>query len=221
MTFNEQIKFKREEAGMTQEELAEKLGVSRQAVSKWELGAAEPRGKNRSQLIALLSMDMPVEQSPESTGKLAHSRLIYFFCAFAVAIIVIAAILAVRFIHSPSAEEDAAFYAIDNIRFYDSEQNEVLPEANWLTAYLIDSILIDYTGSDLQTVKVFFTPSGTETAEDSELLITKPVTSDGAVLLPADSLHRDSLMGHIQIELDFGSTTVKSELINIIYDPDV
>lgn len=39
---SEKIRDLRRKSGMSQEELAEKLNVSRQAVSKWELGAAVP-----------------------------------------------------------------------------------------------------------------------------------------------------------------------------------
>lgn len=39
---SEQILKKRKEAGLSQEALAEQLGVSRQAVSKWETGEANP-----------------------------------------------------------------------------------------------------------------------------------------------------------------------------------
>lgn len=39
---SEKIRTLRRKSGMSQEELAEKLNVSRQAVSKWELGAAVP-----------------------------------------------------------------------------------------------------------------------------------------------------------------------------------
>ena len=42
MTFGEKIQKLRKEAGLSQEELAYQLGVSRQAVSKWESGAAVP-----------------------------------------------------------------------------------------------------------------------------------------------------------------------------------
>lgn len=36
MTFAEKLKSIRKQTGMSQEQLAEKLGVSRQAVTKWE-----------------------------------------------------------------------------------------------------------------------------------------------------------------------------------------
>ena len=40
MTFAEKLKSIRKQAGMSQEKLAEKLGVSRQAVTKWETGVS-------------------------------------------------------------------------------------------------------------------------------------------------------------------------------------
>ncbi len=42
MNLSEKIQLCRKRAGLSQEALAEKLNVSRQAVSKWETGAAEP-----------------------------------------------------------------------------------------------------------------------------------------------------------------------------------
>ena len=42
MTFAENLKMLRKQAGMSQEQLAEKLGVSRQAVTKWETGKNVP-----------------------------------------------------------------------------------------------------------------------------------------------------------------------------------
>ncbi len=36
MTFGEKMQLLRKKSGMSQEELAHQLGVSRQAVSKWE-----------------------------------------------------------------------------------------------------------------------------------------------------------------------------------------
>ncbi len=42
MKLNEKIYGCRKKAGLSQDALAEKIGVSRQAVSKWELGTAQP-----------------------------------------------------------------------------------------------------------------------------------------------------------------------------------
>ena len=54
------IKNHREAKGYTQEFVAEKLGVSRQAVSKWEKGTTEPSTSNLFALAKLL--DMPIEE---------------------------------------------------------------------------------------------------------------------------------------------------------------
>ena len=60
MTFNEKLLTLRKKAGLSQEELAEKLDVSRQAVSRWEMGAALPDAKNILELsrIFRVSADM-------------------------------------------------------------------------------------------------------------------------------------------------------------------
>ena len=42
MTFREKIKECREEAGLSQNDIAERLSVTRQAISKWERGINEP-----------------------------------------------------------------------------------------------------------------------------------------------------------------------------------
>ena len=42
MTLGERIQYYRKRDGLSQEQLAEALGVSRQAVSKWELNDAQP-----------------------------------------------------------------------------------------------------------------------------------------------------------------------------------
>lgn len=44
MSFAENLKLIRKEQGITQEDLAEMLKVSRQAVSKWEAGVSPTKG---------------------------------------------------------------------------------------------------------------------------------------------------------------------------------
>ena len=42
MTLEEQIRNYRKQAGMSQEKMAELIGVSRQAITKWENGTGTP-----------------------------------------------------------------------------------------------------------------------------------------------------------------------------------
>lgn len=58
MTFGENLQFLRKRANMTQEELAERMEVSRQSVSKWESGAAYPETETILRLCDLFRCDM-------------------------------------------------------------------------------------------------------------------------------------------------------------------
>ena len=52
----ERIKAARIQAGLTQEELADRIGVSRGAVARWELGEIEPKLRNLVVLSELLNV---------------------------------------------------------------------------------------------------------------------------------------------------------------------
>ena len=56
-SLGESLKEHRQRCGMTQEFVAESLNVSRQAVSKWETGAAEPATSNLLALAKLYGVD--------------------------------------------------------------------------------------------------------------------------------------------------------------------
>ena len=53
MLFNEKLKMLRKENNLTQEELADKLNVSRQAITKWESGEGIPDIENLKQISIL------------------------------------------------------------------------------------------------------------------------------------------------------------------------
>ena len=56
-SLGEVLRSHRERCKMTQELVAEKIGVSRQAVSKWESGAAEPSTSNLIKVARLYGID--------------------------------------------------------------------------------------------------------------------------------------------------------------------
>jgi len=56
MMLSEKIQILRKQSGMSQEQLAEKITVSRQAVSKWEQGESFPDIDNIVQLSKIFSV---------------------------------------------------------------------------------------------------------------------------------------------------------------------
>lgn len=79
MTLGEKIASARKEKGMTQEMLAEQLGVTRQAVARWETGKALPGTANLFMLRQLLGIpleaaDMEATDLEGTTGTLANTE---------------------------------------------------------------------------------------------------------------------------------------------------
>jgi len=56
MNFSEKLQLLRKSKGFTQEELAEKLNVSRQAVAKWEAGQTYPDVMNLIQISDMMNV---------------------------------------------------------------------------------------------------------------------------------------------------------------------
>ncbi|MBR6259705.1 MAG: helix-turn-helix transcriptional regulator [Oscillospiraceae bacterium] len=76
MTLGERIKTLRQEQGLSQEVLAERLGVSRQAVSKWEKDLSRPDTENLLALASVfgVSIDELAGNKAESAGEHTHRR---------------------------------------------------------------------------------------------------------------------------------------------------
>jgi len=87
MIFSEKLHILRKSKGLTQEELAEKLNVSRQAVAKWESGQVYPDISNLIQISLLLNVTIdylvkdqecakiPVSDEPTPCNELIRFRL--------------------------------------------------------------------------------------------------------------------------------------------------
>ncbi len=76
MKLSDKILALRKKAGMSQEALAEKLSVSRQTVSRWELGSAEPDAGNLRELSKLFGVtaDYLLNDDYESDGDIPRVR---------------------------------------------------------------------------------------------------------------------------------------------------
>ena len=219
MTFGEQIKYAREKKNLSQEDLATKLGVSRQAVSKWENDSSMPHGMNRDMLLQILELES-YEPEIQPTPRLNASK-IGFLIGGLIILVLILGLLITQIPEKTKKSSVTASPTITSITFYDSEQNEVTEEALWYDAARMESILIQWEGGTPDNIKMFATPSGSETIEETELLLTKSVKDgDFVELLDADSL-KYGYQNHVFFELDFGGVIVTSDLYNIFYMGDL
>ena len=75
MTFAEKLKSIRKKAGLSQEQLAEKLGVSRQAVTKWETETGIPDIENMMAISALFDISIDELLSNERGMKKSDEYL--------------------------------------------------------------------------------------------------------------------------------------------------
>ena len=72
MTFGEKLKEARKEAGLSQEQFAEKLSVSRSAVAKWEAGGGMPDINNLKAMAQLL--DVSIDYLLDEDEKLSFNE---------------------------------------------------------------------------------------------------------------------------------------------------
>lgn len=83
MKFNEKLTIHRKKNGLSQEDLADKLGVSRQAISRWELGSTMPDATNLLQLSDLfgVSVDYLLHDDYESDSDIPIVKEVTFKAA--------------------------------------------------------------------------------------------------------------------------------------------
>ena len=69
MTLGERIRNRREKLKLSQGYVAEQIGVSRQAVSKWETGQSEPTADNLVRLAELFEISLAELVGAEENGR--------------------------------------------------------------------------------------------------------------------------------------------------------
>lgn len=62
------LKIEREKKNMTQEQLASKVGIERQAISAFERGITKPNVQNAKKIAAVLSFDWSEFYNDEDNG---------------------------------------------------------------------------------------------------------------------------------------------------------
>lgn len=68
MTFSEKLKELRKKKGISQEELAKELHITRQSISKWETAAAYPDMEKMKMLSAFYGLTLDELMNQESMG---------------------------------------------------------------------------------------------------------------------------------------------------------
>lgn len=69
MALSENIKARRTQLKMSQEYVADQLGISRQAVAKWEAGSSEPTAANLAGLASLFEMSISELVDPQKYAE--------------------------------------------------------------------------------------------------------------------------------------------------------
>lgn len=231
MALGEEIRQAREEKNLSQEDLAEQMGVSRQAVSKWENGIALPQGINREMLNKILELKTMQETEETDGFSEIRKKSVTWRAGWALAAVmsVIALVFGIMLVSligkqtgnaaDPAAESSPA---LKTVQFYDKNQNIVEAEALWYNAARIEIILLQWEGGTPSNVRVFRIPTGSETMGQMELLLTKGILDGGEfALLDAEILKDIGMSNHIFFELDFGTEIVASEEYNIFYDENM
>jgi len=215
----DQIREAREQAGMTQEALAEKLDVSRQAVSKWELGNAEPSLENLNALSQVLGVEFAGEEPPAQTKNPWRPLALLLGCLLLAALAALGAVL--RPWDTP--EKNQSVPSITSIAFFTPDGTPLRPDLGdgWLLFAPDAQVLMAVSFQDSETapvfaVSAFITPTGTETLDERQQLVVRAVDSTRSIaLLPLDMSLEIMTMGHLDVMLECGGGQTVTETLNI------
>lgn len=238
MSIADRIKQAREDRGMTQEDLAEKLEVSRQAVSKWELGASVPSPENMKLLEEVLGVTFPPpeeaapapeEASLETAPKAAfwNWERITLLCLGV--LMVLALFSAAIFVFLRDGHTDVPRPSepiLTGISFFDENASPLQPNLGdgWHSFDAGSRVLmvVEFrNGSErsVDAVSLFLTPTGTETFDLRQQLAVQAVYDGRSFALFALDIPRD-LMGHLDVVLESGGVQTVAETLNVTAAPD-
>ena len=247
MTLGEQIRRARENKNLSQEELAEQLGVSRQAVSKWENDTSVPQGINRELLSKLLELEVVTSTDRTEEKPVGKSKVVMWL-GWGVAIALLAALgVSLWFnLRTPRADEwhdvgpnvtpappalseigsdenekqssDTEIPTLKNVQFYDCDKHIIGDVDGWYNSALFDTILIQWEGGTPNNIKVFYMAGLEEYVEQTELLATKNILDGDTAALFGANVLEPYTQGHFYFELDFGETVIVSDTYNMYYE---
>lgn len=244
MTIAEMIKQARENLGLTQEDLAEKCEVSRQAVSKWELGASVPSPENLKLLEEVLEVSFPApeepglptaaasEEDPEAPAKAPfwsweRAALLAFGVLIVSALFSAALFTALRSGETADAPRHAEPY-ITGIYFFSEDAGPLYPDLgdgwNSLTAgkrVLVAVTFEEGTEDTVDAVSLFLTPTGTETLQYREQIAVQAAGEGRDFALFAWDIPQEGLMGHLEVVLECGGNQIVADTLNVTAPPSL
>lgn len=138
MKFNERLMDLRKKAGLSQEELGFKLNVTRQTVSKWELGQTTPDMNSLKEMARIfeISIDelldekekievmvnpiknnnVTVEQYGETAPKKTNSKFVLIILLI---VLIVAAVMVFKTIEKNNAEDKASNVLTEELGFFE------------------------------------------------------------------------------------------------------
>ena len=130
MEFNEKLFRARKDKGLSQEALAERVGVSRQAVSKWETGEAKPDTDKLCALCTALELSMDellLGRKPAETAQKRPKKSIKWLILVLSAVLIFALGVMVGRVQFPMETVNSVAFEPE-IRAQDIEIADVLIE---------------------------------------------------------------------------------------------
>lgn len=232
----ETIKQARETLNMTQEDLAEKCEVSRQAVSKWELGVSAPTPENLSILKEVLGVTFETETEAEADAAPdgPRGRDPWKTAAIALGILLLTALASLGVYFAASNVPDAPVPsaaapeptepAITGIWFFGEDGAPLEPDKGdgWKSftvgqrVYLLVSFR-QGTEIGVQGVSLFATPTGTETYDQRKQLAVQAIVEQPFALFPLD--FPEEAMFHLDVTLECDGGRTVTETLNVIALP--
>ena len=233
MTIAEVIKQAREELGLTQEDLAEKLEVSRQAVSKWELGASVPSPENLKLLEEVLGAAFPAPEAEvisEETVPGAPPKTPFWnwkrVVLLVLGVLILSALLSIMMFSALKAETNVDVPVpsgprITEIAFFDENAAPLRTDLGdgWNRFTAGERVLVvvgfeDGFENSVNAVSLFLTPTGTETLNQRQQIAVQAAGEGRDFALFAWDIPEE-LTAHLEIVLECGGGDRVTETLGV------
>ncbi len=226
MNIADTIRQSREARGLTQENLAERCEVSRQAVSKWEVGASVPTPENLKTLGEILEVTFETEESAAVSAALSRGRTPWKLAVIALGVLMLAALLSIGIYVSIFTRDSRTDVPqplnpiITGIYFFGDDGTPLDPDLGdgWKSftvgqqVYLLVSFQ-QGTKTRVQGVSLFATPTGTEVYDQREQLAVQAVYDRTFALFPLEFPEETFI--HLDVVLECDEDQRITETLNV------